>query len=86
MNRLLGILAGVGAGLGLMYLLDPNHGARRRALIRDKAIGMKNDVAQMAEKQAAHMRNKAQGLLHEAKSTFANGETEHAESEGIRPV
>jgi hypothetical protein len=80
MNRLFGILVGVGAGLGLMYLLDPERGARRRALIRDKAIGLKNDVAQMAEKQATHMRNKAHGLLHEAKSSFANGETENAES------
>ena len=80
MNRLFGILAGVGVGLGLMYLLDPERGARRRALIRDKAIGTKNDITEMAEKKATHMRNKAQGLLHEAKSTFANGETENVES------
>ena len=80
MNRLFGILAGVGVGLGLMYLLDPERGARRRALIREKAIGMKNDITEMAEKKATHMRNKAQGLLHEAKSTFANGETENVES------
>ena len=79
MNRLFGILVGVGAGLGLMYLLDPDRGARRRALIRDKAVGLKNDIAQMAESKAADVRNRAQGLLHEAKSTFANGETENVE-------
>ena len=86
MNRLFGMLVGVGAGLGLMYLLDPKEGARRRALIRDKAIGVRNDIAQMAEKQAAVISSRAQGLLHEAKSTFANGETENIESEGIHPV
>ncbi len=80
MSNLLRILAGVGVGVGLMYLLDPDRGARRRALIRDKAIGMKNDLTQMAEAKATHMRNKAQGLLHEAKSTFSNGETENVES------
>lgn len=80
MNKVLGLLVGVGAGIGLMYLLDPNQGACRRALIRDKAIGMKNDITQMAEAKAADMRNRAQGLLHEAKSTFSNGETENVES------
>ena len=79
MNRLFGILVGVGAGLGLMYLLDPDRGARRRALTRDKAVGLKNDITQMAESKAADVRNRAQGLLHEAKSTFANGETENVE-------
>ena len=59
MNGLFRILAVVGVGLGLMYLLDPNQGARRRALIRDKAVGMKNDLTEMAEKNAGHMRNKA---------------------------
>lgn len=29
---------GVGVGLGLMYLLDPSNGRRRRALVRDKTI------------------------------------------------
>jgi hypothetical protein len=81
MNRIFGILAGVGVGLGLMYIMDPERGARRRALIRDKAIGMKNDLTQMAEKNVTHMRNKAQGLLHEAKTTFSNGETENTGSE-----
>jgi hypothetical protein len=85
MNGLLRILAGVGVGAGLMYLLDPKRGAGRRALIRDKAIGIKNDLAEMAEKQAAHMRNRAQGLLHEANPKFANGEAENIGSEGIHP-
>jgi hypothetical protein len=35
----------------------------------------------MAEKNARDMRNRAKGLLHEAKSTFAAGES--AESSGV---
>ena len=37
MNRMVTMLAGAGLGAGLLYLLDPNAGARRRALARDQA-------------------------------------------------
>ena len=36
MSHALSILAGVGMGAGLMYILDPQTGRRRRALARDK--------------------------------------------------
>ena len=32
------VLTGVGTGAALMYLLDPNKGGRRRALLRDRAV------------------------------------------------
>ena len=32
-----GFLAGAGVGAACMYLIDPNHGARRRAFLRDSA-------------------------------------------------
>jgi len=81
MNRIFGVLGGIAAGLAVMYFMDPEKGGRRRALLRDKAVGLKNDVTQMAEKNARDMRNRAKGLLHEAKSTFAAGES--AESSGV---
>jgi hypothetical protein len=31
-------LAGAGLGAGLMYILDPQHGRRRRALVRDRFV------------------------------------------------
>ena len=33
-------LIGAGIGSAVMFLADPNHGARRRALIRDKFTWM----------------------------------------------
>ncbi len=33
-----GFLAGAGVGAACMYLIDPNNGARRRALLRDKSM------------------------------------------------
>ena len=38
MNKGLTFGAGLGLGTGIMYLLDPDRGKRRRALLRDKAI------------------------------------------------
>src|SRR5690606_24938145 len=38
MDRSTAILAGAGLGAGLMYLLDPDTGRRRRALTRDRLV------------------------------------------------
>ena len=75
MGKILGLLSGVGIGVALMYVLDPERGKRRRALIRDKAIGLKNDLSDMAEKKAVDMKNRAQGMLHEAKSALSKDKT-----------
>lgn len=49
-----------------MYLLDPDRGRRRRALLRDKAKGLSNDALKAASRKSHDLRNRAQGLLHEA--------------------
>jgi hypothetical protein len=51
-----------------MYLFDPNGGRRRRALIRDKAVGLTNDAREAIDKKTRDLGNRAQGLMHEAKS------------------
>ncbi len=38
MNKALAVLAGLAFGSGLTYLVDPDRGKRRRALLRDKAV------------------------------------------------
>ena len=76
MNKIIGLLSGIGIGVALMYVLDPERGKRRRAMIRDKAIGLKNDLSEMAEKKAVDVKNRAQGMLHEAKSALTKDKTE----------
>ena len=76
MNKIIGLLGGIGIGAAIMYMFDPERGKRRRALIRDKAVGLKNDLSDMAEKRAVDMKNRAKGMLHEAKSAMSNDDTE----------
>ena len=71
MNRIFAILAGAGIGAALMYIFDPTGGGRRRALIKDKAVGLSNEVSETLGKKARHFSNKAQGLVHDAKSFVA---------------
>ena len=72
MNKTLALLGGIGAGAAAMYFLDPDRGARRRALVRDKAVGLKNDASQAITGKAKDLRNRAQGLAHEAKGLLSH--------------
>ena len=73
MKGILTILGGIGVGAALMYLFDPKGGNRRRALIRDKAVGLTNDAKQAISGKAEDLSNRAKGLIHEAKSAVAGG-------------
>lgn len=76
MFKILAILGAAAAGAAAMYILDPDRGGRRRALIRDRAVGLSNDAKDAIDKKSAHLRNKAQGLIHEAKSMLPSGNAE----------
>ena len=72
MNQTLAILGGIGAGAAAMYFLDPDRGARRRALVRDKAVGLKNDAEWAISGKVKDLKNRAQGLAHEAKGLLSH--------------
>ncbi len=67
-SRGLALLGGVGLGLGLMYLLDPETGNRRRARLRDKAIRAANKTGDALEATARDLRNRAVGLAAETRA------------------
>jgi hypothetical protein len=61
-------LTGLAVGAGLMYLLDPQGGRRRRAVVRDKVLSWAGDTAGYAGKKGRHLGNVARGMAHEARS------------------
>jgi hypothetical protein len=64
---LLPFLAGVGTGAALMYFMDPERGRRRRALLRDQAVGLTNDARQAINSTSQDLSNRAYGLYAETR-------------------
>ena len=73
------------AGVGIMYLLDPTDGARRRALARDKMVRCLNETGDFFRKTGRHLRNRARGVSHETMSMFQRDDaTDRQVAERIR--
>jgi uncharacterized membrane protein len=64
------LIAGVVAGAGAMYLLDPDRGARRRSLLRDQGIHVGHKLGDGLSATARDVRNRAQGAAAELRSRF----------------
>jgi len=62
------LLGGLGLGAGLMYLLDPDGGRRRRALARDKAVHGLKVSGKALRKTSVDVGNRTRGLVAEAGS------------------
>jgi hypothetical protein len=62
--------AGVGIGAGLMYILDPQLGRRRRSMMRDQARHLMDETRDGMRTVATDLRNRAQGLAAEARSAM----------------
>jgi len=77
MNRgstALGLLAGAGAGAAAMYFLDPDRGARRRALVADKAKSAIDQLPKAVRVTKKDIENRAHGLWAEAQHLFSSDE------------
>jgi hypothetical protein len=61
------LLTGLGLGVGLMYLLDPDRGTGRRALIRDQVTHYQTKGTRVITGRSRHLRNKAMGMLAEVR-------------------
>ena len=60
------LLAGAGLGALLMFIADPDRGARRRALVRDKAVRGVRAIAAAA----ADMTNRTRGIAADARGAW----------------
>ena len=61
------VLGAFGIGALAMYFFDPVSGNRRRALLRDQLVHARHEVGDYTEGTAKDLRNRAQGLVAEAK-------------------
>src|SRR5512140_1840504 len=56
------MLQGLAIGAAAMYLLDPDKGRRRRALLRDRLNVLGSDIAELAHDAARDSANRLQGV------------------------
>jgi hypothetical protein len=62
------LLVGAGAGAGLMYLLDPDLGNRRRALVRDQLLRARHLTEDAMDATSRDVRNRARGVVAELRA------------------
>ena len=72
-GALTALLVGVGIGGLLMYMLDPERGRTRRKLVGDKLVKWTNDLSDAAGSKARDLRNRAQGVVAEARGALGGG-------------
>jgi hypothetical protein len=70
------LLMGAGIGAAAMFLLDPDRGARRRALVRDKATLISRKTRDGADATARDIANRARGLTAAARGSWSEGDTD----------
>jgi hypothetical protein len=75
----------LGLGALAMYLLDPQQGRRRRALLQDQLTHARTGLRKRAAGTARDLSNRAHGMAAEARSAISTeGERASATPEGAR--
>jgi hypothetical protein len=64
------VLAAAAAGAVLMYLLDPDRGGRRRALVRDQALQMARRTGDAFDVTSRDLTNRARGVVADLQARF----------------
>lgn len=73
MNRTIALTTGAGLGAGLMFFLDPKRGRQRRAMIRDKMIGLSHQFQDARDTVIRDARNRLHGLASGDLSVLIGG-------------
>ena len=66
------LVTSVGIGAALMYFLDPQHGNRRRALVRDRINSLIHNMDDSIDMIMEDTRNRARGVLSEMTAKFSD--------------
>jgi hypothetical protein len=65
------LLAGAAIGAGLMYLLDPDRGRRRRSLLRDQIVSAAHRTSDAVDATSRDVTNRARGVVAELRGRLA---------------
>lgn len=85
MNQGMTILSGLGLGAGLMYLLDPNLGRRRRALLRDQLASVASRSSSGLDATWRDVQHRAQGFAAETAARVRGDQApDHIVAERVR--
>lgn len=71
-TTLVALLGAVGVGAALAYYLDPDRGARRRNMVRDKLVHARARAGDAIGTTARDLGNRARGLVAETRSRFSS--------------
>jgi osmotically-inducible protein OsmY len=71
MNALIKAAAAFAAGAAAMYLMDPETGRRRRALVRERSSGAARDLEDSVRGAGRDAANRVRGRVAETKSHMA---------------
>lgn len=71
MSKLFWLAGGLWLGAGLMYILDPDRGKRRRAAIRDKATDVWEQAGDAVEKKSNEIRQQAREFVADTRTLFS---------------
>jgi hypothetical protein len=67
------LLAGFGAGIALMYFLDPEKGKARRNMLADRLMSWTRKAGEAATGKAKHLGNRASGAMYETRKQLQGG-------------
>ena len=73
---LFALLGAAGVGAALAYYLDPDRGARRRHMMRDKLVHARSRAGDAIGTTARDLGNRARGLVAETRGRFARQEAD----------
>ncbi|HXG91777.1 MAG TPA: SRPBCC family protein [Blastocatellia bacterium] len=76
MNKTATLIGGIGLGAGLMYILDPDRGNRRRAMVRDKTIRAWHKSGDAIGKTSRDITNRTRGVIAEITHLFKREEVD----------
>lgn len=78
LDSVLAAIVPAAAGAALMYMLDPDRGRRRRALVRDQVVHAMHRAGDAVDTTSRDVTNRARGVVAELRSRLAPGEVSDA--------